>query len=36
MDDGLYAAILQRAAQQGFDASAVIRENAGVLKAGAP
>jgi apolipoprotein D and lipocalin family protein len=36
MDDGLYAAILQRAGQQGFDASAVIRENAGALKGGAP
>ena len=36
MDDGLYAAILQRAGQQGFDSSAVIRENSGTLKAGAP
>ncbi len=36
MDEGLYAAILQRAAQQGFDAGAVIRENAGALKTGTP
>jgi apolipoprotein D and lipocalin family protein len=36
MDDSLYAAILQRAAQQGFDASAVIRENAGAFKTVAP
>jgi apolipoprotein D and lipocalin family protein len=36
MDDGLYAAILQRAGQQGFNSSAVIRENSGALKAGAP
>jgi apolipoprotein D and lipocalin family protein len=36
MDDGLYAAILQRAGQQGFDPGAVVRENTGTLKAGAP
>lgn len=36
MDDGLYAAILQRAGQQGFDSGAVVRENSAALKAGAP
>ena len=36
MDDSLYAAILQRAGQQGYDISAVIRENGGALKTGAP
>jgi apolipoprotein D and lipocalin family protein len=36
MDDGLYAEILQRVEKQGFNSSAVVRENAGKLKAGAP
>jgi apolipoprotein D and lipocalin family protein len=36
MDDSLYAAILQRAAQQGFDPGAVIRETAGAFKTVAP
>jgi apolipoprotein D and lipocalin family protein len=36
MDDGLYAAILQRAGQQGFDSGAVVRETAGILKAVTP
>jgi hypothetical protein len=36
MDDILYAEILQRVEQQGFNSSAVVRENAGKLKAGAP
>ena len=36
MDEGLYAAILQRAAQQGFDPGAVIRENPGKFKTGVP
>ena len=36
MDDSLYNAILQRAAQQGFDAGAVIRENSGTFKTGVP
>lgn len=36
MDDGLYAAILQRAGQQGFNSGAVIRESAGTLKADSP